>query len=110
VGIDYKESQDDRMTLLLGLSTVIDLLSLVMPKFCLLPVNPAATYPALTSGCKEDGFPTTALMAFKYICLRNKRVTRGGSAPPPPTPSQTHKHNGEEDYEAPTEMWGTLQV
>jgi hypothetical protein len=40
-GVDYKGSQDDIMILLLGLSTIIDILSLVMPKFCLFPIAPA---------------------------------------------------------------------
>jgi hypothetical protein len=65
VDIDNKESQDDRMTLLLGPSTIIDILSLVMPKIFPLPVNPADTYPALTSGCEEEGISTTAVLAFK---------------------------------------------
>jgi hypothetical protein len=106
VGIDNKGSQDGRMTLLLVLLTVIDILSLVVPKFCLLPVTSAAMHPALTSGCEEDGFPTTTVIAFKYILQCNKRVTHGGSASPPPTPSRSHQHNDEEDYKALMAMWG----
>jgi hypothetical protein len=65
VAIDYKEGQDDKMTLLLGLATTVEILSSVLTNFHLLPVDTSTNYPALTSGREEDGFPTTVVIAFK---------------------------------------------
>ncbi len=72
VAIDYKDGQDDKMTLLLGLATTVEILSSVLTHFCLLPVDKSTNYPTLTSGQEEDGFPTTVVIAFKNILLRNK--------------------------------------
>jgi hypothetical protein len=77
------------------------------------PVDKTTQYPAITSGCEEDGFPTTAVIAFKYILLRNKHMLRGGtqSTPVTLTPSISHqRHNDEEEYKMPTSMWGTPRV
>jgi hypothetical protein len=62
-----------KMTLLLGLSTTVEILSSVFSGFQLLRVNKTATYPPLTSSREEEGFPTTTVMAFKYILLCNTR-------------------------------------
>ncbi len=113
LGIDYKDSQDDKMTLLLGLASTVEILASVLTNFCLLPVDKTTKYPATTSGCKEDGFPTTVVIAFKYILLCNKRMPQGGTQLMPftPTPSISHqRHNNEEEYKMPTSMWGTLRV
>ena len=64
VAIDYKDSQDDKMTLLLGLATTVEILSSVLTNFCLLPFDKSTNYPALTSGHEEEEFPTTAIIAF----------------------------------------------
>jgi hypothetical protein len=93
--IDYKDGQDDKMTLLLGLATTVDILSSVLTNFCLLPVDKSTNYPALTSGQEEDGFPT------------------GGNPSTPVTlslSSTSQRHNDEEEYKMPTAMWGTLRV
>jgi hypothetical protein len=63
------------MTLLLGLATTIEILSSVLTNFRLLPVDKSTNYPALTSGQEEDGLPTTAVIAFKYILLHNKQMS-----------------------------------
>jgi hypothetical protein len=85
VAIDYKDGQDDKMTLLLGLATTAEILSSVLTDFCLLPVDKSTNYPALTSGWEEDGFPTTAVIAFEYIFLCNKRMSGGGNPSTPAT-------------------------
>jgi hypothetical protein len=74
IRIDYKDGHDDKMTLVLGLASTVEILASVLTNFCLLPVNKTTQYPAITSGCEEDGFPTTAVIAFKYILLHNKRM------------------------------------
>ncbi len=113
VGIDYKDGQDDIMILLLGLATTIEIPASILTDFRLLLVDKSTKYPALTSGQEDEGFPTTAVIAFKYILLHNKRMLQGGSQPVSATPTPSSiisRYNDEEEYKAPTSMWGTLRV
>jgi hypothetical protein len=72
LGIDCKDGQDDKMTLLLGLAPTVEILASVLTNFCLLPVNETMKYPVITSGHKEDGFPTTAVITFNiFFSLTN---------------------------------------
>jgi hypothetical protein len=90
--IDYKDGQDDKMTLLLGFASAVEILLSVHTNFCLLPVDKNLKYPAITSGREIEGFPTTAVIAFKYILLCNKRMSGGVSQSPPVPPPPPHPH------------------
>ena len=50
IRIDYKDGQDDKMTLLLGLASTVNFFASVLTNFCLLPVDKTTQYPAITSG------------------------------------------------------------
>jgi hypothetical protein len=57
VGIKYLKNQDSKTTMLLDLSSLMDILPNAIDGFALHPLDKNSTLPALTSNRVEDGFP-----------------------------------------------------
>ncbi len=57
----------------------------------------------------EEGFPGSALLAFKYFLVPDKlnRVAQSSVSIPELSP---HQFNDEEEYKPPTAMWGVIRV
>jgi hypothetical protein len=63
--------QDSRSTLLLGLASLVEILSSIIDGFELHLLDPESTLPFLISGSKS---PKTAVLALKYCGVKNKRM------------------------------------
>ncbi len=112
VGFDYLEGQDSKTTMLFGLSTLMEILPDTIDSFTLHPLNTASTLPPLTNTKPDDGFPSLAVLVFKYFLVKNKNNSRGApqALPSPPKPSpHRHRYNDEEEYRAPTTLWGVIK-
>jgi hypothetical protein len=75
-------------------------------------LDAASTIPPLTSTKPEDGFPSSAALAFKYFLVKNTNNSRGApqASPSPPKPSPCpHCYNNEEEYRAQTALWGVIK-
>jgi hypothetical protein len=72
LGINYLLNQDSKTTMLLGLSTLMDILPNAINEFKLHPQEEASTLPALTNNKVEDGFPGSVVLAFKYFLVRDR--------------------------------------
>jgi hypothetical protein len=109
VGITFMDGQDSKMTMLLGLSALIDILSEAVDGFELHPLDKASTLPPLTNSKVEDGFPRACALAFRYMNVRDKR-NRVAKQPVTTAAPSPHRFDDEEDYRAPTAMWGVIRV
>jgi hypothetical protein len=103
VGINYLEDQDSKTTMLLGLSTLIDILAGGIIGFELHPLDEKLSLPCLSTNRVKESFLGLAVVAFWYFLVRDKRnqgaqALAAGSAPSP------HRLNDEEDYKAPMAM------
>ncbi len=109
VGIKYLDNQDLRMTMLLGLSSIIDILPGAINGFAMHPLNKSSALPPLTNNQPKDGFPGSALLAFKYFMVENKsnRPANHQLVAPPLQPSP-YRHNNEEEYKLPISLWGVI--
>ena len=65
VGFKYLEDNDSKITMLLGLSLLMEILPDAIDGFALHPLEPDSTLLALTNNKTEDRFPGSALLAFK---------------------------------------------
>ncbi len=99
VGIWYLEDQDSKTTMLLGLSSLADILPDAIDGFALHPLDTSSSLPALTNKRVEDGFPGSAVLAFQYFLVKDKRNRLAGQqmVAPPSQPSP-YRHNNKEDY------------
>jgi hypothetical protein len=105
VGIDYIPNQDSKTTMLLGLSALMGILPNAIDGIELHPLEEASTLPALTNNKVEEGFPGSAVLAFKYFLVRDRRHVKGHQAVSKTAPSP-HRYNDEEDYRPLTATWG----
>jgi hypothetical protein len=103
------DGQDSKTTMLLGLSALIDILSKAVDGFELHPLDDASTLPPLTNSKVEDGFPSACALAFRYMNVRDKR-NRVAKQPTVTSAPSPHRFDDEEDYKAPTAMWGVIKV
>jgi hypothetical protein len=73
VGINYLDNQDAKTTMLLGLAALMDILPGTINGFELYPLDEQSILPCLTNNRLEDGFPGSAVLAFKYFvwCMIN---------------------------------------
>ena len=112
VGFDYLKDQDSKTTMLFGLSALMEILPDAIESFMFYPSDAASTLSLLTNNKPEDGFPSSAALAFKYFLVKNKNNSRGApqASPFPPKPSpHRHRYNDEEEYKAPTALWGVIK-
>ncbi len=72
VGIWYLEDQDLKTTMLLGLSSFMDILPGAIDGFALQPLDVNSCLPALTNNRVEDGFPGFAVLAFQYFLVKDE--------------------------------------
>ncbi len=86
VGIKYLKDQDSKTTMLLGLASLTDILPNAIGGFAMHPLDKSSSLPPLTSNKPEDGFPGSAVLAFKYFMVkdkRNRQFNQQKAAPPP---------------------------
>ncbi len=76
--------------MLLGLSSLMDILPDAIDGFAFYPLEPDSTLPALTNNKTEDGFPGSAMLAFKYVLVKTKATeVPSRQHPLPPNPLST---------------------
>jgi hypothetical protein len=110
VRINYFPNQEDsKITMLLGLSALIDILPNAIDGFKSHPLEKASTLPVLTNNKVEEGFPGSVVLAFKYFLVRDRCNVKRQQAALRSVPSP-HRYNNEEDYRPPTAMWGVTWV
>jgi hypothetical protein len=111
VGVKYLDDQDSRMTMLLGLSSLMDILPGAINGFAMHPLNESSALPSLTNNQPKDSFPGSAVLAFKYFMVKNKsNLPANHQLVGPPLQPSPHRHNDEEEYKPPTSLWGVIQV
>jgi hypothetical protein len=85
----------------------------VIDGFKLHPLNETSTLPVLTLNCVEEGFLSSAILAFKYCHVKNKLPLRGNSQqtkssnPPAPSP---YRHNNNEVFTPPFMLYAVIRV
>jgi hypothetical protein len=67
VGIKHLEEHNSKTTMLLGLSSLMDILPSAIEGFALHPLDETSTLPMLINNRPEDGFSGSAVLAFKYF-------------------------------------------
>jgi hypothetical protein len=89
----------------------MDILPEAIDGFALYPLDEKSTLPALMNNRVKDGFPGSAVLAFKcfHVKDKQKRAARQLAAVIPQQPSP-FRHNNEEDNKQPTAMWGVIHV
>jgi hypothetical protein len=95
--------------MLLCFSALMDVLAKASDGFELHPLDEESNLPCLNNNRVEDGFPGSAVLAFKSFLVWDKqnRVAQSPSAISVPSP---HRFNDEKDFKAPTAMWGVIRV
>ncbi len=111
VGIDYIEDEDSRGTMLLGMSSILEMFPHMISGFELHPLDPTSTLPFLTLNDVARGFPQSALLMFKYFHVKNKINLRGA----PQTPMvaamvSLTRFDDEAEYTPSNTLWGTIKV
>ncbi len=75
------------------------------------PLDANFCLPALTNNRIEDGFPGSAVLAFQYFLVKDKRNRLAGQQTmAPPSQPSPFWHNNEEDYRQPRALWGVIGV
>jgi hypothetical protein len=100
------------MTMVLGLSSLMSSwCSGAIDGFALHTLDGTSSLPALTNNRVEDGFPGSAVLAFQYFLVKDKRNRLSGqqTVAPPSKPSP-YWHNNEEDYRQPPSLWGAIRI
>jgi hypothetical protein len=108
VGLKYEGENDSKKTLLLGLSALMEILLSAINRFELHPLDETSSCPALTNNRVEDGFPSSAILAFKYCGMKNKQCPQGLSQKLAPSQPSPHQHNDEGVQTLPILMGGHL--
>jgi hypothetical protein len=109
----YVDDNNNKTTLVLGLTALMEILPGVIDGFELHPLSETSTLPVLTSTCVQEGFPSSAILAFKYCHVKNKLPRRGNfqqsasSDIPAPSP---YRHNDDEDFSPPLMLYGVIRV
>jgi hypothetical protein len=103
VGISYLNDYNSKTTMLLGPTSLINILPNAINGFELHQLDEQSSLPHLTNNKIEDGFPGSAVLAFKYFLVRDKqnRTPQQTVAASNPSP---YRSNNEKDYKPPTAM------
>jgi hypothetical protein len=105
------DDQDAKTTMLLGLSSLLEILPDVINSFAMYPLDKSSSLPSLTNNRPEDSFSGSALLAFKYCMVKDKGNRQANQKPTAPPPlSSLHKHNDKEERKPPTSLWGVICV
>ena len=89
VGFNYLEGQDSKTTMLFGLSALMEILPNAIDGFTLHPLDTASTFPPLTNTKPDDGFPSSAALAFKYFLVEQEQQQGCTAAIAIPTRAQS---------------------
>jgi hypothetical protein len=95
VGFKYLEDNDSKTTMLLGLMLLMNILPDAIDGSALYPLEPDSTLLALTNNETEDGFPGSAVLAFKYFLVKNKCIRGAQQIVSSPSQPSLHRHNDE---------------
>jgi hypothetical protein len=108
VSFDILLDQDSRSTLLLGLLSLLEILSSVIDDFEMHPLDPESFLPPLIFGLQA---PKTAVLAFKYCGVKNKRIVRYSSqSPAKPPQTNLQRHNNDEEFTPSTSVQVVIWV
>ncbi len=108
VSFDILPDQDSRSTLLFGLSSLLEIFSSVIDGFEMHPLDPESTLPPLISGSQA---PKTAVLAFKYCRMKNKRIVQNSSqSPAKPPQTNLQRHNDDEEFTPSTSVQAVIRV
>jgi hypothetical protein len=109
----YVDDNDNKTTLLLRLTALMEILPGVIDGFKLHPLSETSTLPVLTLTCVQEGFPSSAILAFKYCHVKNKLprcgISQQSASSDLPTPSP-YRHDDDEDFTPPLMLYGVIQV
>ena len=75
VGLKYEGENESKTTLLLGLLALMEILPSAIDGYELHLLDETSSHPALTNNRVEDGFPSSAILAFKYCNMKNKQFS-----------------------------------
>jgi hypothetical protein len=111
VGFNYLDDNNSKTTLLFGLLAQMEILPGAIDGFELHPLDESSSLPFLTSNQVENGFLSSAVLAFKYFLVKNKQSTCGNlqqtsfSDPPAASP---HLFNKEEEFKPSPYLWAVI--
>jgi hypothetical protein len=95
VSFEILPEQDSQSTLLLGLVSLVEILSSVIDGFELHPLDPESTLPFLILGSQSS---KTAVLAFKYCGVKNKRIVWNSAGGPSRPQVNLQRHNDDEEF------------
>ncbi len=107
LGIKYIEGHNSGTTLLMGLTTFMEIIPAFIDGFQLLPLGNPSTLPPLTS---NSNIPKTAALAFQYFKVKNMSNMRGATTSPASAQISPARHNDDEEFKPPTMLWGVVRV
>jgi hypothetical protein len=98
-GFKYIDNNDNKTTLLLGLTALMEIVSSVINGFKLHLLCKSYILPKLTSPNVDNGFPSSAILVFKYCLVKNKSHRCNNKNPPAlsgPSTASPLQYNNEE--------------
>ncbi len=95
VSFDILPDQDSRSTLLLCLLSLLEFFSSIIDGFEMHPLDPKSTLSPLISGLQA---PKTAVLAFKYCGVKNKRIVQNSSQSPAKPQMNLQRHNNDKEF------------
>jgi hypothetical protein len=96
VGIKYLDEHDSKTTMLLGLSSLMDILPSAIEGIALHPLGETSTLPVLINNRPEDRFPGSVVLAFKYFLVKDKQYWLAQQIATPPPQPLPHQHKDKE--------------
>jgi hypothetical protein len=87
--------------------SLLEILSSVINGFKLHSLDPELTLPPLTLGAQV---PKTAVLAFKYCGVKNKRIVCNPAQAPAKPQANFQRHNDDEDFTPSTSVQGVVRV
>jgi hypothetical protein len=87
----------------------MDILADAIDGFELYPLNEKSILPCLTNNRVGDGFPGSAVFAFNFFLVWDK-WNQVAQLPLAVSVPSHHRFNDEEDFKAPTAMWGVIEL
>ncbi len=88
----------------------MEILQSAIKEFELHPLDETSTHPALINNHVEDGFLSSAILAFKYCGVKNRQFSYGLSQQLVPSQPSLHHHNNEEEFKPSPYLWGIMCV
>ncbi len=88
----------------------MEILPSAINEFELHLLDETSSHQALTYNRVEDGFPFSAILAFKYCSVKNKQFSWGLSQQPAPSQPSPHWHNDEEEVKPSLYLWAVIHI